>query len=260
MTDFLFFANPALLPALMLVLLAACIEVPYRLRRFLSQTRVNVDAWNAVQAGILTLAAFVLGLSFSQASARFDARRGLVVKEANAIGTTWLRANQLQPPQTRSFRTVLVGYTAARLRAYQSPGDRALYARTIAQSSQEQAQLWSLASSDLRAHQTNLGLSLLLESLNDTIDVSAEQLQALKGHVPTAMVLFTLALVVLGALSTGVRFAHDNSRPVLLSAIYVVASVVVINMVVDYDRPQTGLVTVDFGPLTRQLQSMQTEQ
>jgi hypothetical protein len=168
-----------------------------------------VDAWNAVQAGILTLAAFVLGLSFSQASARFDARRGLVVKEANAIGTTWLRANQLQPPQTRSFRTVLVGYTAARLRAYQSPGNRALYARTIAQSSQEQAQLWSLASSDLRAHQTNLGLSLLLESLNDTIDVSAEQLQALKGHVPTAMVLFTLALVVLGALSTGVRFARQ---------------------------------------------------
>jgi hypothetical protein len=61
------------------------------------------------------------------------------------------------------------------------------------------------------------GLSLLVQRLNDTIDVSAEQLQALKGHVPTAMVLFTLALVTLGAL----------------------------------------LVTVDFGPLERQLQSMQ---
>jgi hypothetical protein len=257
MTDFLFFANPALLPALMLVLLAACIEVPYRLRGFLSQTRVNMDAWNAVQAGILTLAAFVLGLSFSQASARFDARRGLVVKEANAIATTWLRADQLQPLQTRNFRAILVGYTAARLRAYETPGDRPLYGRTIAQSARQQAQLWSLASSGLRAHPANLGLSLLLESLNDTIDVSADQVQALKGHVPTAMVLFTLALVVLGALSTGVRFAHDKSRPLLLSAIYVVASVVVISMVVDYDRPQTGLVTVDFGPLSRQLQSMQ---
>jgi hypothetical protein len=47
-----------------------------------------------VQAGLFTLAAFVLRLSFSQASARFDARRGFVMKEANAIGTTFLRANQ----------------------------------------------------------------------------------------------------------------------------------------------------------------------
>jgi uncharacterized membrane protein YhaH (DUF805 family) len=104
-----------------------------------------------------------------------------------------------------------------------------------------------------------------METLNDTIDVSAEQLQALKGHVPTAMVVFTLALVTLGALSIGVRFARDRSRPVFLSAIYVVASAVVIvvasavviNMVVDYDRPQAGLVTIDFSPLARQLQSME---
>lgn len=151
----------------------------------------------------------------------------------------------------------MTDYTAARLHAYQTPGDRPLYQRTIEQSSRDQTALWSIASSALRAHETSLGLSLLMETLNDTIDVSAEQVQALKGHVPTAMVLFTLALVTLGALSTGIRFARDKSRPVFLSAIYVVASVVVINMVIDYDRPQTGLVTIDFGPLARQLQSMQ---
>jgi hypothetical protein len=66
------------------------------------------------------------------------------------------------------FCAILVGYTAARLRAYQTPGDRPLYERTIAQSAREQTQLWSLGSSDLRADQTNLGLSLLLEPLNQT--------------------------------------------------------------------------------------------
>jgi len=50
---------------------------------------------------------------------------------------------------------------------------------------------------------------------------------------------------------------RPSTHAYFLSAIYVVASVVVINMVVDYDRPQTGLVTIDFGPLARQLQSMQ---
>jgi hypothetical protein len=256
MTDFLFFANPSLLPAAMLIVLALCIELPYRFGSSLSQS-VSTDAWNAVQAGILTLGAFVLGLSFSQASDRFDARRTLVVKEANAIGKTWLRADQLAPSQSSEFRRILTDYTAARLHAYQTPGDRPLYQRTIEQSERDQTALWSIASSALRAHEDTLGTSLLAQALNDTIDVSAEQLQALKGHVPTAMLVLTLALVSLGALSTGIRFARDKSRPVFLSAIYVVASVVVISMVVDYDRPQTGLVTIDFGPLARQLQSMQ---
>lgn len=94
MTDFLFFGNPWLLPAVMLTVLVLSIEIPYRFGDVLVRSSVNTDAWNAVQAGILTLVAFVLGLSFSQASARFDARRGLVVKEANAIGTTWLRADR----------------------------------------------------------------------------------------------------------------------------------------------------------------------
>jgi hypothetical protein len=66
---------------------------------------VKDDAWNTVQAGLLTLAAFVVGLCFAQASARFDARRELVVKEGNAIGTTWLRADQLAPAQAQQLLT-----------------------------------------------------------------------------------------------------------------------------------------------------------
>lgn len=118
--------------------------------------------------------------------------------------------------------------------------------------------LWSIASSALRAHESNLGLALLVQTLNDTIDVSAEQLAALRGRVPTAMLVLTIVLVVLGMLSIGFRFARDRSRSVLMSAIFVVASVVVINMVIDYDRPQTGFVNINLDPLRNQLQSMQS--
>jgi hypothetical protein len=101
MTHFIFQANPLLLPALMLLVLVLSIEVPYRLAPSLSAILPKSDPFNAVQAGLLTLAAFVLGLSFAQASGRFDARRALVVKEANAIGTTWLRASQLESTQSK---------------------------------------------------------------------------------------------------------------------------------------------------------------
>ncbi|MGA8476108.1 MAG: hypothetical protein WB681_13740 [Candidatus Cybelea sp.] len=258
MTYLIFQSNPWLLPALMLVVLGLSIEIPYRcgplLARYIPK---NTDPFNAIQAGILTLSAFVLALSFNQASARFDTRRALVVKEADAIGTAWLRANQLGSIESRRFRKILTDYTATRLRAYETPGNPVLYKETIDRGDKDQNGLWAIASSALRAHQSNLGISLLVQSTNDMIDTWLEQLQALTGHVPTAVIVLTLMLVILGTLSLGMRFAIDESRPAVLSAIYVVAYVLVINMMVDYDRPNTGFVRVSVTPLRLQLQSMQ---
>ncbi|MBV8531006.1 MAG: hypothetical protein JO104_06785 [Candidatus Eremiobacteraeota bacterium] len=257
MTALIFHSNPWLLPLLMLFVLALAIELPYRFAgRVARFAMTHSDAFNVVQAGLLTLSSFVLGLSFAQASSRFDVRRDLVVKEANAIGTTWLRADQLGPVRGLQFRKVLTSYTAMRLAAYQRPGNAQSIQAAQRATDDEQAELWKTASSALYA-QPKIGLSLLVQALNDTIDVSAEQLQALTVHVPTEIVVLTLILVTLGALSLGLRFAMDKVRPTGLSAVYVVASVVVISMMIDYDRPQSGFIKVDLTPLTMQLQSMQ---
>jgi hypothetical protein len=43
----------------------------------------------------------------------------------------------------------------------------------------------------------------------------------------------------------------------MLSVIYVVAYVIVIEMMVDYDRPSTGFVSVSLTPMTERLREMQ---
>lgn len=257
MTYLLYEASPWVLPALMLVVMGLAIEVPYRLRVHLADAKKQADPITAVQAGLVTLSAFVLGLSFSQASARFDTRRTIVINEANAIGTTWLRADQLDPAQARRFREVLTDDTAARLETYRTVSDPELDRRLTGRTDNDQSELWTIASSALHGHETNLGLSLLVQSLNETIDIIAQQRQALESHVPTAIIALTLSLVTLAALALGIRFALDGYRPLMLSSIYVVAYVIVISMMIDYDRPSTGFVTVSLTPLTSQLQAMQ---
>lgn len=242
----------------MLVVLSLAIELPYRLRAVVSLKNPNLDPVNALQAGLLTLSAFVLGLSFSQASARFDARRAIVIAEANAIGTAWLRADQLDPADSKRFRRTLTDATVAGLAVYQSPYDPTLTQQTTARTKRDENQLWSIASSALHVRGT-IGLSLLLQSVNNLIDILAQQRQALASHVPTAIVVLTLCLVTLGALSLGVRFALDGTRPLMLSIIYVVAYVIVIEMMIDYDRPKTGFVSVSLAPMTDQLREMQGE-
>ena len=257
MGQLIFFGNPWLLPIGMLIVLTLAIELPFRYARAcLSGELVDDDAWNTLQAGLITLAAFVLGLSFSQASSRFDDRRELVVKEANAIGTTWLRADQLPPAEAVRFRRILTNYTAARLASDENPGKPVAYRKSMQEGSQDQTALWNIVSPRLRDH-PSLGVSLLMQALNDTIDVSGEQLEALTAHVPTAIILLALLLITLATLATGIRFARDKSRPVFLSTIFVMSCVVVISMVIDYDRPQSGFVRVDLSPMQIQLRSME---
>jgi hypothetical protein len=260
LTDLFFSSSPWVLPVVMLLVLTLAIELPYRfLQLAVEAAGRHVNAFSVVQTGLVTLASFVLGLSFAQASERYDARRELVVKEANAIGTTWLRADQLSAKDRDRFRRILTSYTAARLDAYQTPRNPTLYEQTLQQSDRNQSQLWQIVSTAMQADRTNLGLSLLMQTLNDTIDVSAEQLQALTTHVPTAVVTLTLVLVSLSALSVGLRFALERARPPVLSAVYVFAFVVVITMMIDYDRPQAGFVKINLNPITMQLAAMQSE-
>ena len=91
------------------------------------------------------------------------------------------------------------------------------------------------------------------------IESIAQQRYVLESHVPTAIVVLTLCLVTLGTLSLGLRFAVIGARPVILSLVYVVAYVIVIEIMIGYDRANTGFVTVSLTPLTEQLQVMQRQ-
>jgi hypothetical protein len=257
MTYFIYQSDPWLFITLMVVAMALAIELPYRaFARFLSGAKQRADPMNAIQAGILTLSAFVLSLSFSQAQARFDARRALIATEASAIRTTWLRADQLEPVQSMRFRQILVDYTSATLTAYNTRMNSVLYQQMVERSDRDEDELWKIVSPALRVYHVP-GLSLLMQSLNDISDAAALQRQAIANKVPTQVVSLTLLLVILGALSLGVRFALAGVRPVLMSAIYIAAYVVVITMMVDYDRQDTGPIKVSLTPLTLQLQSME---
>ena len=67
-------------------------------------TSSNVSTLESAMLGLLAL---MLAFTFSMALARFEARRDALLNEANAIGTTVLRARLFpDPPQIRGSKTV----------------------------------------------------------------------------------------------------------------------------------------------------------
>ena len=78
---------------------------------------VREDLGVVLAAG-LTLLALILGFSFSMAVTRYDQRKNYEEAEANAIGTEFVRAGLLLPPQASKTRELLRAYLDQRVLFY----------------------------------------------------------------------------------------------------------------------------------------------
>ena len=82
------------------------------------------EPFGVLQAALLGLVGLILAFGLTLAVGRYDARRAAVVETANAIGTTYLRAQTLREPTRRRSLEDLVRYTDATIRLSESALDR----------------------------------------------------------------------------------------------------------------------------------------
>ena len=94
-----------------------CYEVGFRLGRWWQvRTPGEQEGPTGMLVGsILALLAFLLAVTMGMAADRFDARRSLVLAEANAIGTAYLRAGYLPEPASSQARELLRQYVPLRI-------------------------------------------------------------------------------------------------------------------------------------------------
>src|SRR4051794_6613901 len=69
------------------------------------------EPFGVLQAALLGVVGLILAFGLSLAVTRYEDRRASVVEEANAIGTTYLRAQTLQEPASSKSLALLVRYT-----------------------------------------------------------------------------------------------------------------------------------------------------
>jgi hypothetical protein len=131
----------ALFILIMLIVLLS-VEFGYRLGKYRrSHHEMEKEAPLGTLVGAtLGLLAFILAFTFGLAASRFDNRKQLLLDEANAIGTTYLRAGLL-PERGQQVRDLLRDYVAARLEAVQP----SKLAQGIRQSEDIQKKVWSEA-------------------------------------------------------------------------------------------------------------------
>ena len=197
---------------------------------------------------ILALQAFLLAVTIGMASDRFDARRGIVLAEANSIGTTYLRAGYLPDPASKQIRELIREYVPIRIVPTEvKPVD---LAADIQRSQQILGELWAISEDVARTTDKGDLVSLYLDSLNETINLNETRITAgLYTRVPETVVLLLVGGSALGLGMVGYSAGLTKRRGLLNGLVLVLALGAVIMVVVDLDRPRDGFIQVSQQPL-----------
>jgi hypothetical protein len=224
---------------------AAAIALGRYLRKHSDALR---EPFSVLQAALLGVVGLILAFGLSLAVGRYEDRRAAVVSEANAIGTTYLRAQLLDEPVRSRSLALLRDYTDVVLRLSSEVPDSAAMRRTAAAEAGIQRKLWRLAGQSLAAAPLASAPRLYVDSLNATIDQQTVRIAAIDNRVPWAVLELELfgAAIALGLLGLYLSLLGRG-----LVAIVAAAALVTMLLLVtfDLDRPTRGLITVPSAPL-----------
>ena len=171
--------------------------------------------------------------------------RRLVVEEANAIGTAWLRLDLLAPAARDSLRSDFRRYLDARLAAYEAVPNLALASEKLQTAGDLQRAIWKGALAACRAEEQTPPTLLLLPAINAMIDITGEREMAVMTHPPPVIFMLLFVLALLSALLVGIGMSSTPARSRLHMWVFATLTSLVIYVIVDLEYPRLGLIRID---------------
>lgn len=214
-------------------------------RRLLRESCTESET--ALVGSALALLAFVIGFTFSIALSRYDERRNLVLAEANAIGTTWLRAGLVAEPVRSEMQQIIIRYTDTRIALFDAREDIAELRRLQQESQKELAQLWDATTRAVLLIQPAPLAGSLVQAVNETIDLAESRRTTYVTRIPRPVIFAVAAFALIAAGLSG--FTRGGRRHAFLSVFAYVMMASIIALIIDLDRPSAGAIQIRPGPL-----------
>ena len=213
-----------------------------RLRRDPEFAKARVSV---VEGAVFGLLGLMIAFTFSGAASRFDARRHLIVEEANDIGTAWLRLELLPPADQPPLRDLFRTYLASRLELYKRLADPAAMNAQLDRIEKLQKEIWTKAVVAVKASGDTRTTSLLLGSLNEMIDITTDRTMALQTHPPIIIFAMLIFLAFAAALLAGVGMASPTGRNWVHELGFGLVLAAVVYVILDLEFPRFGLIRID---------------
>lgn len=198
---------------------------------------------SAVEAAIFALLGLLIAFTFQGASARFEARRALIVQEANNIGTAWLRIDLLPAGVQPGMRALFRQYLDSRLESYRRLPDLPASLAELSHTVQLQNEIWKIAvASQKEGSQVVVGF---LPPLNAMFDIVTTRTMAGQTHPPVVVFVMLALMAYMAAFLAGHGMSGSQTRSWIHSFGFAATLAVTVYVIVDMEYPRLGLIRVD---------------
>jgi hypothetical protein len=206
-----------------------------------------------VRTSTAALVAFLIGFAFSGAAARFIERLDIIVREANVLGTAYLRADTLAEPQRGELKAAIREYTADRVQMLGNE-DRGQIARLLTKVNGIHERMWRSA---IKGTQDNAPLmAVVLPPINDVIDLHSTHLAMARRHLPLPIMAVLLGATAISVGLIGFGNGRVNRRLSCLDSVYGIVLAVALWMTIDLDYPGMGIIRVNNQSFVEALANM----
>lgn len=201
----------------------------------------------SVVGGMLGLLGLLMAFSIGITINHHGERKAMVVTEANAVNTAWLRAGFLDEPDSLSMRKLLREYTETRLDAANQVVELPV---AMTRSEEIHKKLWAVVENNVRQGKDSDIMTSLVESINNVINTHNLRFTAATKRLPRILGVTLFAATLLSFLLVGVASSADRKRDTAAILIFALAFISVQMIMVDLDRPHDGMLTISQTAMT----------
>lgn len=222
------------------VLMLLFIAMGHRLGKILKVT----TALDITEGAVFTLMALLVAFSFSSANQRYDQRRIMIVNEANAISTAYLRLNFLLPQDQLILRQDFLSYVNNRLAIYNALPDMNKSKLALDQSKVIQAKLWA----DLTSASLNKAIPLyapmfLVPAVNTMFDIANSRTSYTYLHLHAIVFTLLFIVVLLSAFLTGYGMVGRGTWHSVHIIAFAFITVFTLYTIIDLEYPRFGFIS-----------------
>lgn len=208
-------------------------------RRHTARGAAPAEGVGVVVGGMLGLLAFVLALTLSFATTRFEERRQGTLMEANALGTAWLRAKAINHARGEELAKLFEEYTRLRADFVKAPATRDAVRAINDKTSELQNRIWEHVTVIVRERPDAISSSLMAAT-NEVFDRSTAERFAFSLTMPPQMVWLLMGIAVLSIGALGYQLGMRGLSLPILSVLLIAMWTSVIVVILDLSAPRIG--------------------
>lgn len=208
-----------------------------------------------IVSSVLGLLAILLGFTFSLSIGRYEERRELLISQSNAIETIYLRAQFLGAPHRERLRRLLIAYNDNLIEIMSADPPR--LPALLEKDSAFLTQIWAATVAAGDTVRTAPLFLALANPVNELIDLDASRRDLRVTRLPNAVFAILLIYHIGAAAVLGYVLAAGAGR--FAGAFVLVLMSLALLLIIDIDRPASGLTRQDPFPLLQAGESMQRQ-